>query len=192
MNEWAILWTAILAAGSLIGVVLIVRPLTKTVRALEQAVKAQKDTIDAAKSLSELTAATLGPKEIVQDIAAFREMYAQKATDVIDQERRQLERDRKGIEESRTSWAMLAMMIFARWVPPAERESTIKTLAASAPGRDINADVFEAILAWAAVLDGVEADILRKRMGGFRVGLGVDPPPSVTPPGAPPKVPGEP
>jgi hypothetical protein len=43
MNEWAMLWTAILAAGNLIGVVLIVRPLLKMVGA--QAVKAQKDTI---------------------------------------------------------------------------------------------------------------------------------------------------
>jgi len=51
MNEWAMLWTAILTAGNLIGVVLIVRPLLKTVGA--QAVKAQKDTIDAAKSLNE-------------------------------------------------------------------------------------------------------------------------------------------
>jgi hypothetical protein len=51
MNEWAMLWTAILAAGNLIGVVLIVRPLLKMVGA--QAVKAQKDTIDTAKSLNE-------------------------------------------------------------------------------------------------------------------------------------------
>jgi hypothetical protein len=37
MNEWAVLWTAVLSAGSLIGITLVVRALMKTVRALEQA-----------------------------------------------------------------------------------------------------------------------------------------------------------
>ena len=136
MNEWAILWTAILAAGSLIGVTLIVRPLTKTVGALERAVKAQKDTIDAAKSLNELTAATLAavrPREILQDVAALREMAELKAKEVIDQERRKLASDRKGLEDSRSSWLMASLMIFARWVPAVDRDSAVKALSIAAP-----------------------------------------------------------
>jgi hypothetical protein len=46
MNEWAIVWTAVLAAGNL-GVMLIVRPLLRTVSALERTVGANKATFQA-------------------------------------------------------------------------------------------------------------------------------------------------
>jgi hypothetical protein len=188
MNEWAIIWTAILSAGSLIGITLVVRPLMKTVRALEQAVKAQKDTIDAAKSLNDLTAATLAavrPREVLQDVAALRELFELKAQELIDQDRRKLETDRKELDKSRGSMAMATLMIFARWVPVAERESAITSLQESKPAREMDPSVFELLRAWVPMLEMIEARAKadqRARMGGF---AGIDPLPPPAPPPPP-------
>lgn len=190
-GEWAIMWTAVLVAGNLLGVVLIVRPLLKTVGALEKAVGAQKETIDAAKSLNEMTTATLSairPREVLQDVTALREMAELKAKDLIEQSQRKMETDRKELDKSRGSVAMLALMIFSRWVPAAERKSAITYLAESKPARDMTAESFDLLRAWTDVLDSMEAQVeavRRARMGEMRVGL--DPPPPAAPMPPPPR-----